>query len=56
MQMLAPVETKPADVALNGVDKKLFFLGRIGVIEAQMANTAELAGDAEVEANRFGVT
>ncbi len=53
--MTAPVEAEPAHVALDGVDIFLLFLGRIGVVEAQVAAPAELLGDAEVEADRFGV-
>ena len=53
--MLAPVEAEPAHVALDGVDILLLFLGRVGVVEAQVAAAAELLGDAEVEADRLGV-
>ena len=55
VQVLAPVEPQPADVGLDGVDVLLLFLHRVGVVEAQMAAAAELAGDAEVEADRLGV-
>ena len=55
VEVLAPVEAEPAHVALDGVDVFLLFLGRIGVVEAQMAAAAELLRDAEVEADRFGV-
>ena len=53
VQVLAPVETEPADVALDGVDEELLFLDWIGVVEPQMALAAELAGDPEVQADRF---
>ena len=53
--MLAPVEAEPAHVALDGVDVLLLLLGRIGVVEAQVAAAAELLRDAEVEADRLGV-
>ena len=53
--MLAPVEAEPADVGLDGVDVLLLFLDRVGVVEAQVAAAAELAGDAEVEADGLGV-
>ena len=53
--MLAPVEPEPADVGLDGVDVLLLFLHRVGVVEAQVAAAAELAGDAEVEADGLGV-
>ena len=55
VEVLAPVEPQPADVGLDGVDVLLLFLHRVGVVEAQVAAAAELAGDAEVEADRLGV-
>ena len=54
-QVLAPVEAEPAHVALDRVDVLLLLLGRIGVVEAQVAAPAELLGDAEVQADRLGV-
>ncbi|MCY1411808.1 hypothetical protein D3C76_1052010 [compost metagenome] len=51
-----PVETQPLDIALDGVDVFLVFLGRVGVIETQMTDTAEFLGQAEVHADRLGVT
>ena len=53
--MLAPVEAEPAHVGLDGVDVFLLFLGRIGIVEAQMAAAAEFLGDAEIQADRLGV-
>ena len=53
--MLAPVEAEPAHVALDGVDIFLLFLGRIGVVETQMAAAAEFLGNAEIQADRLGV-
>ena len=41
VEVLAPIEAEPAHVALDGVDIFLLFLGRIGVVEAQMAAAAE---------------
>ena len=55
VEVLAPIEAQPAHVALDGVDVFLLFLGRIGVVEAQVAAAAELLGDAEIQADRFGV-
>ena len=55
IEVLAPVEAEPAHVALDGVDIFLLFLGRIGVVEAQIAVAAELLRDAEIEADRLGV-
>ena len=37
------------------VDELLFFLDRVGVVEAQVAFAAERFREAEVEADRFGV-
>ena len=53
--MLAPVEAEPAHVALDRVDIFLLFLGRIGVVVTQIALSAELLGDAEIQADRLGV-
>ncbi len=50
-----PREAEPADVLLNRVDVLDVFLRRVGVVEAQVAGPAELAGDAEVEADRLRV-
>src|SRR5258706_404112 len=55
IQVLAPVEAKPAHVALDGIDIFLLFLGRVGVVEAQIAAAAELLGDAEIQTDRLGV-
>ena len=55
VEVLAPVEAEPVHVALDGVDELLLLLGRIGVVEAQVAVAAELLGDAEIEADRLGV-
>ena len=55
VEVLAPVEAQPADVRLDRVDELEFLLDRVGVVEAQVAATAELARDAEVEADRLGV-
>ena len=51
----APIEAEPAHVALDGVDIFLRFLGRIGVVETQIAVAAEFLGDAEIQTDRFGV-
>jgi len=55
IEILAPIEAQPAHVALDRVDKFLVFLGRIGVVIAQVAVPAEFVGDAKIEADRFGV-
>ena len=51
----APVEAEPAHVALDGVDIFLLLLGRVGVVEAQVAVAAELLRHAEIEADRLGM-
>ena len=51
----APVETQPVHVLLDRLDVLDVLLGRVRVVEAQVADAAELARDAEVEADRFGV-
>ena len=55
VEMLAPVEAEPADVLLDRVDVLLLLLGRVGVVEAQVAMAAELLRDAEVERDRLRV-
>ena len=55
VKVLPPIEAEPMDVMLDGVDEFLLFLGRVGVVEAQVALAAEFLGDAEVQANGLGV-
>ena len=55
-EVVAPVEAEPAHVALYGIDIFLLLLRRIGVVEAEIAVSAELGRDAEIEADRLGVT
>ena len=55
VEMLAPIEAEPAHVALDRVDVFLLFLGRIGVVEAQVTAAAEFLGDPEIQADRLGV-
>ena len=55
VEVLAPVEAEPAHVGLDRVDVLLLLLDRVGVVEAEVAAAAELAGDAEVEADRLGM-
>ena len=52
----SPIEAKPADIFLNGIDKFLFFLGRVGIVEPKIAAPAELLGNTEIQADRFGMT
>ena len=53
--LAGPLEAQPLDVGLDGIDVHLVFLGRVGVIEAQMAIASEFLGQAEVQADRLGV-
>ena len=55
IKVLAPVETEPADVFLDGVDELDFLFGRIGVVETQVAAAVEIGGKAEIKADRLGV-
>jgi hypothetical protein len=55
VEMLAPVEAEPADVFLDRVDVLLLFLDRVGVVETEMAPSAELLRDPEVERDRLRV-
>ncbi len=55
VEVLAPIEAEPAHVALDRVDIFLLLLGRIGVVEAQVATAAEFLGDPEIQADRLGV-
>ncbi len=50
-----PREAEPLHVFLDGIDVLDVFLGRIRVVEAQIARTAAFLRDAEIEADRFGV-
>ena len=43
------------DVGHDGIDIFDLFLGRVGVVHPQVADAAEFARDAEVEADRFGM-
>ena len=54
--MRPPIKAQPAHVFHDGVDIFLLFSGRVGVVETQVAAAAELAGEAEIQADRFGVT
>ena len=52
---VAPVEAEPADILLNGIDELGVLLGGVGVVHAQIAETAELLRRAEVDAQRLAV-
>jgi hypothetical protein len=55
VEVRAPIIAEPMDVTLDGVDELLLFLGRIGVVEAQIALPAELLRDAEIQAYGLGM-
>ena len=52
---LRPLKPQPCDVLLDRTNELVALLLGIGIVEAQVALTAKLLGDAEIEANRFGV-
>ncbi len=49
------VEAQPAHVLFDRFDVFLFFLGRVGVVEAQIAGAIIFDGQAEIQADAFGV-
>ena len=55
IEVRAPVEAEPADVARDRVDVLLAFLRGVGVVEAQVAAAAELPGHAEIDRDGLGV-
>jgi hypothetical protein len=55
VEVLAPVEAQPVHVGHDRLDVLHALLGGIGVVEAQMAGAAEIASEAEVEADALGV-
>ncbi len=55
VQHRRPLEPEPSHVCLDRLDVLDVFLGGVGVVEAEVAAAAELAGHAEVEADRLGV-
>ena len=55
VELGVPREAEPRDVLLDRVDVLDLFLGRVRVVEAQVADAAALGGDPEVEADRLGV-
>ena len=55
MKVLAPIEPKPADITLYGVDILLLFFGWIGVVKTEAALAAEFFGNTEIQTDRFGM-
>src|SRR6266850_5412938 len=56
IQPIVPVETEPADVALNGLLEFHRFLTRIRVVEPKIAKAFELDGHSEVQTDRLRMT
>jgi hypothetical protein len=54
-QPVPPVETEPADVALDRLDVLDVLLGRVRVVEAEVAGAAVVGGEPEVEADALRV-
>src|ERR1700693_5009858 len=50
-----PVEAQPFHAVDDGVDVFLIFLGRIGIVEAQMATAVVIARQSEIDADCLGV-
>jgi hypothetical protein len=55
VELGVPLEAKPFDVALDGLDVLDVFGERVRVVEAQIAATAELLRDAEVQTHGLHV-
>ena len=53
--VVGPAADEPLHVLGDGIHVLDVLLGRVGVVHAQVADAAELAGDAEVEADGLGV-
>src|SRR5215813_1044982 len=55
IEVWAPVEAEPSHVVHDGVDVFLALLGGVRVIEAQVATTAVITRESEVDADSLGV-
>jgi hypothetical protein len=56
VQVVPPIESKPADIFLDRLDVFGIFRRGIRVVESQMTNAAPvLRGQTEIEADRFGM-
>jgi hypothetical protein len=53
--VVGPSFDEPPDIGGDGVDVLNILLGGVGVVHAEIALSAELARDAEVEADGLGV-
>ena len=52
---LVPLVAQPFDVGLNALDEGGLLLGGIGIVKAEIALSAVLLGNAEVDAQRLGM-
>ena len=55
-QTIFPVKTEPSNVVHDRIDVLHLFFFRVGVIKSQVALSAVLFGNSEVETDRFGVS
>ena len=55
VQQFIPLEAEPIDVRFDRIDVLLTFLGRIRIVEPKVAVPAVGFGQAEIEADTFGV-
>src|SRR5262249_35245474 len=56
IELGVPLETQPLDVFPDRVDVLDVFFGRVRVVKAEVADTAPLLGDAEVQADGLRVS
>ncbi|BAF61048.1 hypothetical protein PTH_2866 [Pelotomaculum thermopropionicum SI] len=50
-----PIKPEPFYILLDRLHIFLVFFGRVGIVEPQVAQPAVLSGEAEIEADRFGM-
>ena len=55
IMLLGPLKTEPCDIFFDGVHVLHIFLDRVGVIEAEVAETVIFLGDSEVQTDGLGV-
>src|SRR5262249_1892740 len=55
VEVRAPVEAEPVDVADDLIDELLRFAHGVGVVEAEVTASAELLRHSEVDTNRLGM-
>ena len=52
---ICPLESQPLDIVLDTLDILCIFFDRVGVVEAEVANTAIFLGESEVNGNSLGM-